>query len=131
MSDIDTAIFNRLTGYSALTALVSTRIYRQHAPDNPTFPMITFQRISTSREMTLEGVWGLVRSLYYFDVFGDEHASTKAIANQVLAALNGLRGTYSGMDIRSVLSDDEGDSYEEDVDVHRTTLSFYITYKEQ
>jgi hypothetical protein len=131
VSDIDTAIYTRMTGFAGLSALVSTRVYRQHAPDGPTLPFITFQRIGAARPITLEGEWGYVRALYYFDVFDDEHTSLKLVVTQVLECLNGLKGTYSGVDIKSILSDDEGDTFETELDIHRTTLSFYVTYKER
>lgn len=131
MSDIYTALYDRMVGFAGITALVSTRIFRLKAQDNCPLPFVTVKRLNATRDMTIDGDWGLVEALFYIDIFAETEGETESIGAQILLCLNGLKGVFSGVDIKSILSDDEGDSYEAEVAVFRKTLSFYVTYKER
>lgn len=48
----ESTLRSALTGASAVTALVGTRIYPDEAPPNPTVPYVVYQRISTDPSVT-------------------------------------------------------------------------------
>ena len=49
MTVIDEGLVSYLSGYSGLTALISTRVYAFRIPQGATLPCLTVQRISTPR----------------------------------------------------------------------------------
>lgn len=130
MSDVNTTIFNMLTAHAGLLALIGSRVYRLKAPDDPSVPFIQFQRLNTSRPSTIDGQWGVVRALYIFNIYTDTHAACESIKAQLLDALQAKRGSFSGIDIQSILSDDEGDTVDDENGYYNAAMTFYITYKE-
>ena len=49
----ETVLYSTLSGASAVTALVSTRIYPDLVPQDSTLPCVAFQRVSTEPVMTI------------------------------------------------------------------------------
>lgn len=85
---IEATLYNRLSTYAGLTALVGTRIYPLIMPQGVTYPALVYQRISTVPRYACMGTdVGLVRTRIQVTAWGDTFAEVKAIANQVRQAL--------------------------------------------
>lgn len=127
---IEAALYSRLTGFAGLSALVSTRVYPATAPQDPTFPLIVYNRISGSRFESLAGSSGLARPRFQFDVYATTYSSAKAVAEQIRLALQGFRGTVASVDIQAVNYNGDSDNYEEDSELYVVSLDFEIIHAE-
>lgn len=89
------AVRSRLATVSALTALVSTRIYSLKLPQTPTLPAVRLQQVSEVEPMQLRGSSGLARARVQVDAYAQEGSGTDpyAQAHQVSAAAH---GTFAG-----------------------------------
>ena len=126
---IDTAISIRMTGYAGLSALVSTRIYRPPIPQNPTYPLVTFQEVSDLPIKVMGGNAGIRHARYQVDCWATTIASAKAIAVQVAAALDNYAGTSDGIVIKNCFLEVGTQMYyTPDEGVHRYMQEYVIEY---
>jgi hypothetical protein len=98
-------LYGRLTGDTALTAVVSTRVWNTRRPSGGTFPAVLFQlQPGGNEDLTLLGavrVWAkmtyLVRGIVeVFDPQGSFEGNSKTIADRIDAVLHGASGTNAG-----------------------------------
>lgn len=109
---IESTLYSRLTSYSGLTALVSTRIYPLVAPQGVIYPAVVYQRISTmAREVAMGSDPGIVRARVQVTAWADTYTSAKAIADKIRLALERYR-TTGLFDIYII---GENDLYDEEV----------------
>lgn len=130
MSTIEDALYTKLSGTVAISAIVSDRIYPMKMPEDPTFPCVTYQRISSVRNQTLQGRVAYCDSIFQIDSWSKDYDVTKQIAGEIFAVLEGFRGTVSSVDIQAVLSQNEIDLYEDDVKLYRRSQTFRVTFLE-
>lgn len=135
---VESAIYSHLSGVVAVTALVSTRIYPNVAPQGVTLPYIVQQRVSRRGFPNLAGSSGMVRQRHQLDCFATTQASIDTIVTALRTALDGWRNTAMGTESLNVLSitlEDARDSYQapsdgSDIGVHRASLDFIVLYGE-
>lgn len=137
MTVLEEGLKSYLAGYSGLSALISTRVYHMRIPQGATLPCLTYQRVSTPREIThdISGSSGaLAHPRFQFDAWAATYASAKAITDQVRAALHGKKGSIgtapNSITIRAALVQDERPSYEADVDLYRSQSDYAIWMEE-
>ncbi len=128
---LEQAIFNYLSSYAGLTALVSTRVYPVTLPQGATLPAVTFMRVSSRRMRTFGSArMGRVARVQ-LTVWAESYASRQAVAGQIIAALEGYDGTMggvSGVVVLAVQGENEIDDYEPTAKVWQGALDFMITY---
>lgn len=93
---IHEAIRTRLTAVSAVTALVSTRVYPNLLPQNPTLPALVYQRIDERRENAMGADPGVVRARVQVSAWAQTYTAARGAAEEVRKALQRYRGTPSG-----------------------------------
>lgn len=136
MANILEALYSRLSGQSAVTDLIGTRLYPVPAPQNASLPFATFQRVSTTRGREVaNGPNGLVRTRVQFDVYdtvetGGGRASVLAVANAVRGALDGFRGTVAGVEIKQIIVEDDRDLYDDASGLARANFDALIFHDE-
>lgn len=130
MSNIDTAIYTRLSTHAGLAALVSTRIYPPPAPQDATYPLVTYQQISGIREYAMTTQVGLVDGRFQFDVWAETRPGARTVAEQVRQALSNYRGTSDTIQVDFVRMDTELVDYDEDAALHRVLQDYIISYRE-
>jgi len=128
--DIELALYTRLQAVAALTALVSTRIYKGHLPEGITGARIVYQRISATRERVLGGPLGGCSARYQFDIFADTRDSMEAVRKQLRLALDGYSGTSASVAIHSCWLLNDFDEYDAEVKQFRASLDFEVTFLE-
>lgn len=137
MADLAISIRTFLLGKTAITDLVSQRIYTDILPQSATLPAITMSKISTSHDHELSDFAGLVHTRLQFECF----AATRQVANNIAEAIrsSGIitqKGTLTGVDIRGVRVVDGQRNYvdfpTDGSDEHRyvTSLDLMIDYSE-
>jgi hypothetical protein len=93
MTLIAEALAARLAAFSGLAALVGTRIYARKLPQGPTYPAVTYYRVSGMREESLSGASGLAHPRYTVTAWATTYAGAQAVAEQVRLALECYRDT--------------------------------------
>jgi len=81
-------IYGSLTTSTALTALVSAKIYPEHRPQNDGTPSVVYKRISGHREIALgEGYVGLENPRVEIKVFATAIDARREVSNAVVTAM--------------------------------------------
>ena len=109
---MEEAIINRLLATAGVTALVGTRVYPGARTQGSALPALVFNRISGVRDYTMTQASGLVESRVMVDVWAASYGAAKTLARAARAALSGISGTFSGIEIQGVFLDGERDSFE-------------------
>lgn len=132
---IETEIYDRLSGHAGLSALVGTRVYPSLLPQDPTFPAITFSRVSAQRVAAMGSDPGVVQARFQFDVWTqiadgvDAYESMRNVMEQLRLALERWR-TTSGTIVQDTFFDNELELYEDDIEVHHGIFDAEIIYEE-
>lgn len=106
------AVYEELADRSAVTALVSDRIYRDEARQRSPYPKIVLHRLGTQHWRSMRGHTGVAATLLQIDSLGRTPTSAANTAEQVRLALDGFRGQMGDaprLQVNSVFLDDEGD----------------------
>ena len=130
---IEEALRTYLAGNSGVSAIVSGIIYPVVLPQGVQLPALMFQRISGVRVESLQGSSGLAHPIFQIDCFSEQkdgYSQVKALAEVVRLALEGYRGTWSGMSIQGVLFLGDTDLYEDESEVYRVSMDFEIWHVE-
>jgi len=106
---IATAIYARLTATTAVTALVSDRIYPVKAPQGCDMPYITFRLISQVPENTKDTSNQFDRYRVQIDCIGDDFDDVETLAYVVRNALDRSRGTWAGVTVNTMIYDNTND----------------------
>jgi hypothetical protein len=126
MSDIETLLYTRLSGYAGLSALADARIYPMLLPQGATLPALTYQRVSGVQSYSHQGDSGLATVRMQVDCWGATYASAKAVAAQVKAALSG----YTSSAIGRCHLGAERDLYDPETGRYRVIIDFMVGYRE-
>jgi len=107
-------------------------LYPNILPPNPTYPAITYTRVSTFQPTILDGVDTLTEVRVQFDIWGTSVGSVKNAASDLRTLLNGYRGDLGGVTIQYCKFDDENDFAEIDGDLEsrRVSMDFIFTLHE-
>jgi len=133
---IETAFRGKLATDTYLVSILGSRIYPVRTPDNPIYPCVTYQRLSTQREHNLEGAGNLSFSTFVIDIWtarnegvgGFEHGTELSL--EIRRVLDGFRGYFQGVDIQGILSENESQSWESEVEVYRITQNWLVIHRE-
>lgn len=102
-----------------LGSLVSNRVYPR-LPQSATFPLIRYQRISSSRTASIEGRdSGPSEITIQIDSMGrgsGAYGQSKVLAEQVRKALNFYRGNFGDISVQFVTMESESDFDQQDGD---------------
>lgn len=131
MSLLRTAIYTKLSGDAAVSAIVGTNIYPvKLPPTNLTPPYITYFRVSTVRVQSMLGGSQLASPLFQFDAWAKTHAAADDLAEKIRLALEGFKGTVSGVVIGGILFQNQFEEYDEDAELHRVMSEYRIWHEE-
>ena len=135
------AVRERLLDCAAVTALVSTRVWKDVLPQKPTLPAIRVTRISQVEPMHMRGPVGVNVARVQVDSIATTKASAEAIDEAVNgdglgAGATGARGWVGSLgspafDICAVLPAGVHDSYTDaEFRQWRVTRDFMVHYRE-
>ena len=133
MADIEQVLQAKMVGETSITDLVGTRVYPLKAPDNPTFPFITYQRIDSEPIYTMDGGGNRVESRFQIDAWDRglaAYKNTKAIARALQAVLSNWREVVSGVDVQSFMRENENDDWESEAGVARVSQDWRVFHSE-
>lgn len=127
---IEDALYSHLSGHAGLTALVSARIYPMVLPQNPSYPAVTYKKISGPRETSKAGPSGTVRARMQIDCWAESYAAAKQVAKQVRLAMATFSGLIADVTINKTTQQNDLDVYEPEDSVYHDSLDFIVRHKE-
>lgn len=92
-----------------LLRTLCVRTYPVVIPEDPTFPVMTYQRITGNREKAMDGPPGLANPLFQISIWAETFTEAKELAEDVRQLLDG----YSGDDINGAFIENDYDTHEE------------------
>jgi hypothetical protein len=130
MTVIEEALAAKVTGTTAISALIGSRYYPIRLPERVTYPAVQYQRISGPRVRSHTGPSSLAHPRFQLTVWATSYASAKAVATQLRIALDGFKGTLSGIRVDEIRLESDRDDYDEGTNLYRIDLDFIIWHQE-
>ena len=127
---IESALYSILTADSTVSGLISTRVYPIKLPQSPTFPAVTYQRVSTPRVRSTTGPSGLAHPSIQIDCWAETYTGVKSLAEAAREAVDGYSGTVGGVAIAGIIVASENDFFEPEVEIYRVTMDITIWHEE-
>lgn len=130
---IEEAITAHLLADAGVAALVATRVYPVKMPQRPTYPAVTYFRVSGPREHSQSGPSGLAHPRFQLDCMAATYAGAKTLAAAVRLALDGFRGSMGGgggVDVNAVFIEDDRDDQDDDIQVYWVSLDAVVWHNE-
>jgi hypothetical protein len=93
-------LYQRLTSQTAVSSLISSRVYPLIAPQGTPLPLVVYQRTAVERPQSLSGNVGNPMVTLQLTTYGTSYTSVKTIARAVRIAIDGWTGTTAGVTIQ-------------------------------
>ena len=100
-----------LVGTTAVTSLVSSRIYPVLAPASAALPFVTWRRSGIEREQTLGGPMGMPRVSVEYSIYGTTYEEARQVADSMRRVLDGYGGTSDNTEVKQTSLEDESDDF--------------------
>lgn len=128
-------IHNRLSTHAGVSALVSTRVYPLVLPQEPTYPAITYAKVSSQRIEAVHSDPGMAIIRIQVTCWALTFDSVKSLAEQVRLALErygtAVTGTtIAGVTVYDIRMGSEADAYEPTLDAFASSIDFTVTHAE-
>jgi hypothetical protein len=122
-----------ITGSTAITALVSTRVHYNLVPHSSIYPRIWFRVTSDTEDRTMDGVGGMHEARADIECAGLTEDSAQNVADAVKTRLDGYTGSMGSSVARGIFLRDKADEYERqanqsDEGVHIIAFTAQIWY---
>ena len=102
-------LYQRLTGQTAVSSQVGTRVYPLLAPSGTPMPLIIYQRTGVERPQSLAGNVGNPVVTLQLTTYGTSYTSVKSIARAVRLAVDNWTGTTASVTIQRTTLISEAD----------------------
>lgn len=127
---VEEALVTKLRATSAVSTLVSTRIYPSHAPQTATTPYVVFDLVGGNVLGTHDGGSSLRDGRVSFSCIASTYASAKAIAKAIKGTLSGLKETLSGVAVAIHTTYEDEDMYDDLLSLHVVVTDFELIWLE-
>lgn len=111
---LEQGLYSKLIGNSPMT-LAGVRVYPR-TPQSPTFPLVRYTRLTTSRSLALDGNVGVTDATIQIDCMAESYSDAKTLADSVRVILHGYTGAWNTLTARLVKLETENDFSEQDGD---------------
>jgi hypothetical protein len=124
-----------LLGSTAVTSLLSTKIFPVLAPASATLPLVTWSRTGINREQTLAAPMGVPRVTVEYAIYGTSYEQARTLADAMRRVLDGYNGQANNVVVRHVSLENEVDGFVtlEGADlppVYSVTQSYDVSWQE-
>lgn len=120
---IGSLVRTALTGNSGVSTLVGSRVYPLLLPQEPTYPAISYQRISNTGQ---DGSSDRKESRWQFDCWGTTYAASVSLSAAVKTALEEYHDADQTPGIAWSRVVNELDDYDDEVDVFRIIVDVIL-----
>jgi hypothetical protein len=100
-----------LTGTTAITGLVGTRVHYNRIPQISEKPHIWFATASDQQDPTFDGVGSFHDANIDLECVADNESSAQSIADAVTARLDGHQGALGNIRAQGIFLQDKDDNY--------------------
>jgi hypothetical protein len=111
MKSPEAVLRTALVSSTAVTSLVSTRIYPVLAPASASLPFVTWRRTGIQREQTLRNPMGMPRVTLEYQVYGVTYDQTREVADAMRVVLDGYGGQSENTVVDQVSLENESDDF--------------------
>jgi len=122
---IEEALRSKLLSNTTLAGLVSDRIYILKLPQNPTYPAVTFFKLTGQRHLDLDVAF----PYFQFDIWASSYSSAREVANKIRTSLIREKGTWGSVKIINAIFINEFDLYEDETGIFHIVSEFKIIHK--
>jgi len=129
----ESVIYSLLTASTAVTALVSARIFPGRLPQNTVMPAISYELVSSSEVLPINAQAGgvLMRSRVSVAVLARTYSEVKAIHEAVRKAVLFQRGAFGTVWVVSITRDLIGpDTRDDSVGLYMQGVDYMLTHNE-
>jgi len=106
---IAAAITQQLLATDPVTNLIEQRLYPQYNYQTmKVYPLAVYRVENVSPLICNDAPTGFETADYVVDCLGEKFADADAVADAIQTALDGARGTWSGMDIQGIFMKEDG-----------------------
>jgi hypothetical protein len=127
---LDEGLFDHLTSYEGLAALVGKRIHPDWFPETEPLPAIAYSLEDDRSAHTQQGASSLREAVYRFDVWAETLSQTTDVMRQLRAALDGCRGSFGDIPVAGVFFDGASRTRDPDTEAFNVSMRFTIHYQE-
>ena len=125
---LQTDIYSRCTtgGHAGLSALIVKRCYLSRLSEKYTLPLVVYRTVSANNDYVRDrgGAAGRAKYRIQFDAYADTATAANALANQVVAAWDGYKGTGCTIGMCWVMN--RSDAYNVNLNEHRVIVDVQI-----
>lgn len=126
---VEQVLVQELMDTAGVTALVSTRIYPQAAPQGTSTAYVTYELVASNPYQDLSGAAGLTWARVSFLCHAPSYSTAKGTAAAIRTALEGRRGTIQSTTIKAILQEEEADAgFDEETRMHVVAVDFRVLY---
>ncbi|NBT05450.1 MAG: DUF3168 domain-containing protein [Betaproteobacteria bacterium] len=135
MKSPEAVLRNALVTTTAVSSVVSSRVYPLLAPQAAPLPFITYRRTGIRRAQTLGGPMGVPQVSVDFDVYATTYEGARDLADRCRVVLDGYGGTFDNTEVKQTSLENEQDDFVQlagaDMPpVYSVKLSFDIWWQE-
>lgn len=128
---VEAAVFDILSSHAGVSGVVSGRIYPVKLPQNPTYPAVTYFRVSGLRHSAMGNDTGLVEKRIQISSWAKTYGAVNDLAEQVRDAMQRTRGTFAGIEIIDIFMEGDGpEIWEDDVGAYQAITDCNVIYRE-
>lgn len=131
MALLEDGLYSVLSGEATVTAQVGTRIYPMRAPQNATYPLAVYQRITGGRDAVHEdSSTRFAEARFQISVWAKTYRAAKVAAKAVVDFLHERTGAMGGTTHTATFVEDEIDDQDEETGLFRTILDVRVLHEE-
>jgi hypothetical protein len=108
---VEEAVYSRLSGGSAVQAIVGSKIYPLVAPQSASLPFLIYQESSHNRMRRLNGSTVMREFRMRIDGYATSYTTAKSLRDAVLGRLVNYNGTISNVVIEDIDQEDTSDEH--------------------
>lgn len=130
---IDEALRAHMLSKTAITSIISSRVYEAIAPQGATFPHITFNQVSGERVRSMEGASGLNRAVFHVHVWAKKPLEAKTLSDKIRLTMDGFKGLMgggSGVVVGACFVEDDIDLYDDQALCHHVVRKIVLWHEE-
>lgn len=125
---IEEALKTYLQSVAAVSALISTRIYPETLPQEPTLPALKYDIISIERQHLIDFATAYIQ----YTSVATTHLGARALSDAVRKALQREKRVISGIEVTQISVDDEqGVVFDKDYGEYYIQTTYKVNYKEE
>lgn len=129
-NQIEDVIYSRLQATSAVTDLVSTRVYPIRRPADAPLPLVVYERLSEVPALAMNSDPGNITARFRFSCQADTPENARTLAAKVKSALGYYMDSSSNPVVDGILPDTTSSQYDFGADLFAVEKDFFISYKE-